>query len=186
MKPVERHEILDYVTYEEKRDAIRSSVMRAKDERRIHVGKHITFLFENHETMRYQILEMVRVERMVREADIHHEIETYNEILGGPGELGATLLIEIDDPAERDRKLAAWLDLPSRLYAELEDGTKVRPTFDPRQVGEGRLSAVQYLKFATGPRAPVAIGCDHADPELHVRTALSDVQRAALGQDLSK
>ena len=186
MKPVERSEILDFVTYEEQRDAIRLSAMRAKDARRIHVGNHLTFLFENHETMRYQVLEMVRVERMVREADIRHEIETYNEILGGPGELGATLLVEIGDPAERDRKLAAWLDLPSHLYAELENGTKVRPTFDPRQVGESRLSSVQYIKFAVGGLAPVALGCDHPHPELHLRTPLTDAQRQALRQDLSE
>jgi hypothetical protein len=185
VKPVERHEILDFVSYEEGRESIRESAMRAKDPRRIHVGTHLTFLFENHETMRYQVLEMVRVERMVREADIRHEIETYNELLGGPGELGATLLIEIDDPAERDRKLAAWLDLPSRLYAELEDGTKVRPTFDPRQLGESRLSSVQYIKFAVGGRAPVALGCDHPDPDLRHSASLTETQRAALAQDLS-
>ena len=98
-KAVERHEILDYLTYEEERGALREAAMRTKDERRVHVGPHLTFLFENHDTIRYQVLEMMRAERMVRDADIRHEIETYNELLGGPGELGCTLLVEIDDPA---------------------------------------------------------------------------------------
>ena len=61
-------------------------------------------------------------------------------------------------------KLAAWLELPKHLYAKLADGTKVRPTYDERQVGEERLSSVQYLKFEVGDDAPVAIGCDHSGP----------------------
>jgi len=186
MKPVERHEILDYVTYEESRDAVRQAAMRAKADRRIHVGSSLTFLFETHETIRYQIQEMMRVERIVREADIVHEIETYNEVLGGPGELGCTLLVEIDDPLGRAEKLTRWVDLPGRLYARLPDGKWVRPTFDPRQVGEGRVSSVQYLKFAVGPRAPVAIGCDHPDPELRHETVLTEIQRAALQRDLAE
>ena len=56
MKRVQRNEILDFVTYGEQRDAIRASAMKAKDARRIHLGEHLTFLFENHETVRYQVL----------------------------------------------------------------------------------------------------------------------------------
>lgn len=185
MKTVERREILDYVTYEEQRDAIRRGAMKAKDERRVHVGKHLTFLFENHDTVRYQILEMARAERMVREADIAHEIETYNELIGRGGELGCTLLIEIDDPLARADKLARWLALPQHLYAKLEDGTKVRARYDPRQVGESRLSSVQYLKFPVGGNAPVALGSDHSDPEVGTETRLTDEQRRALEADLS-
>ena len=102
MKPVERKEILDYVTYEEGRDAFREKMFAVKAPRRVHIGEYLTLLFENHETMLYQIQEMIRTERMVKEADIQHEIDTYNEVLGGDGEFGCTLLIEIDDPAVRD------------------------------------------------------------------------------------
>ena len=186
MKPVERADIVDYVTYEERRDGIRQAAMREKAGRRIHVGPHLTFLFETRETIRYQIQEMMRAERIVREADIVHEIETYNEILGGPGELGCTLLIELDDPAVRAEKLVRWVDLPQHLYAKLADGTTARPTFDPRQVGEGRLSSVQYLKFAVGAQVPVAIGCDDADPELRHETTLTDAQKASLQRDLGE
>jgi hypothetical protein len=184
MKTVERSEILDYVTYEERRGAIREAAMRAKDARRVHVGRHLTFLFENRDTIRYQILEMVRAERMVREADIAHEIETYNELIGTGGDLGCTLLIEVDDAEARAEKLARWLDLPRRLYAKLEDGTKVRAVFDERQVGDTRLSSVQYLKFPVGGRAPVAIGCDLEDPDVGGETTLPAGQRAALASDL--
>jgi len=184
MKPVERSEIVDYQTYGELRDDIRRNVMAEKDSRRIHVGSHLTFLFETHATIRYQIQEMMRAEQIVKEAEIEHELRTYNELLGGPGELGSTLLIELDDPAARAVKLEQWLDLPKHVYAKLADGTRVRPTYDRRQVGEARLSSVQYLKFAVGSVAPVALGCDHADPELRHEAGLSDAQRAALQKDL--
>src|SRR6185295_9212604 len=120
VKPVERNEIIDYVTYEEKRDAFRDKVMQAKAPRRVHIGEYLTLLFENHLTMQYQIQEMVRTERMVKESDIQHEIETYNEVLGGDGEFGCTLMIEIDDPAVRDVKLKEWWALPEKMYLLLE------------------------------------------------------------------
>lgn len=186
MKKVERREIVDYVTYEERRDRVRDSAMRAKGERRVHVGPHLTFLFENHETIHYQVQEMTRAERMVKEADIVHEIETYNELLGGPGELGCTLLVELDDPAARAEKLTKWLALPKHLYAKRSDGQKAYASYDERQVGETRVSSVQYLKFDVGPKAPVAIGCDHPDPELQHETTLTDAQRAALQRDLEE
>src|SRR6185369_6499520 len=72
VKAVERGEIIDYVTYDEQRDSLRAQVMEAKSVRRIHIGDYLTLLFENHLTMKYQIQEMVRVERMVKESDIQH------------------------------------------------------------------------------------------------------------------
>jgi hypothetical protein len=185
-RAVTRDEILDYVTYEERREAIRDAVMRTKAERRVHVGPHLTFLFENHDTTRYQVLEMVRTERMVKDADIRHEIETYNELLGGQGELGSTLLVELDDPALRAEKLTQWLALPRHLYAKRANGSKAYARFDERQVGETRVSSVQYLKFEVGDQAPVAIGCDHPDPELGHETPLTAEQRAALQRDLDE
>jgi hypothetical protein len=182
VKPVERNEIIDYVTYEEQRDAYRKKVMEAKAPRRIHIGEYLTLLFENHLTMQYQIQEMVRTERMVKEADIQHEIDTYNELLGAEGELGCTLLIEIDDPAIRNVKLKEWWHLPERLYLLLEDGTRVRASFDERQRGEDRVSSVQYMKFNTAGRVPVAAGVDL--PELQAETKLTEEQREALQEDL--
>jgi hypothetical protein len=183
-RTVERIEVVDYVTYEGRREAIREAVMKAKALRRVHVGPHLTFLFENHDTMHYQVQEMVRAERMVREADIVHEIVTYNELLGGPGELGCSLLVELDDPEERQEKLTRWLDLPKHLYVKKPDGTKVHARYDERQVGDTRVSSVQYLKFAVGREAPVVVGCDFPDPELKHETPLRAEQRAALQADL--
>jgi Protein of unknown function (DUF3501) len=183
MRPVRREELLDLATYERSRAEIRAGILEAKRVRRVHVAGVLTFLFENTATIRYQIQEMMRAERMTREADVLHELDTYNELLGGPGELGCSLLIELPDPAERDRKLRAWVGLPKHLYVTLEDGTKVRPGFDARQVGEERLSSVQYLKFGVGGRTPVAVGSDH--PQLEGETALDAEQRTALAADLA-
>ncbi len=183
MTPVDRSTVLDYVTYNEKREEIRARVLEIKKPRRVHVGSVLTFLFETTETMRYQVQEMMRVEQIVREADIQHEIDTYNQVLGGPGDLGCTLLIEIDNPKERDDKLSAWLDLPKHLYVKVDTGEKVRALYDERQVGETRLSSVQYIKFETKGRKPVAIGSDL--PALLVETELTPEQRDALAQDVS-
>lgn len=183
MAKVQRNEILDYVTYGEQRDGLRAGVLEVKNVRRILMGEHFAFLFENHDTVRYQVHEMMRTERIVKEADIQHELDTYNELLGAPGELGCTLLIGLEDEATRNDKLTAWLGLPEHLYAKLEDGTKVRPTFDPRQVGDTRLSSVQYLKFAVGPKPPLALGSDMDG--LIVEVELDEAQRTALAQDLA-
>jgi hypothetical protein len=182
MRPVKREELLDYQTYKDGRDLSRAKVLEQKAPRRVHVGKVLTFLFENTDTIRYQVQEMMLAERMVRETDIQHELETYNELLGGKGELGATLLIEIEDPAERDEKLRKWLELPKHLYAKLEDGSKVYARFDDRQVSDGKLSSVHYLKLDVKGRAPVAIGSDHAG--LTAETVLTPEQKKALDEDL--
>jgi hypothetical protein len=182
VRPVRREELLPLDAYERSREELRRAAMAAKAPRRVHAGP-LTFLFENTATARYQIHEMIRAERMTREADILHELATYNELLGRPGELGATLLIELPDPDERDQKLRAWIDLPGHLYVKLADGRKVRASFDPRQVGEDRLSSVQYLKFDVGGRVPVACGSDL--PAHEVEAALSSEQREALRQDLA-
>lgn len=184
MRAIERGEIVDYVTYTEQREGIRAKALAAKALRRVIVGEHFTFLFENRETVRYQIQEMMRVEQIVKEADVQHEIATYNELLGREGSLGATLLIGIDDERERAVKLHAWLGLLDHVYAALADGTKIRPRWDARQVGETRLSSVQYLSFPLGGRAPVAIGIDM--PGVDAATPLRDEQRAALQADLDE
>ena len=157
MRPVAREEILDYVTYGERRDVLRASAMKAKDLRRVHVGEHLTFLFENPETVRYQVLEMVRAEQLIREADIRHELETYNALLGEEGDLGCTLLIEIDDPEERTRLLRAWRDLPGHVHLILADGGAVPARWDEAQMDDGRLSSVQFLRFPVAGGEPVGL-----------------------------
>ena len=190
MQPVEtvhphhvlRTEILDYQTYEDRREAERVRIFEIKRPRRVHLGDHLTFLFENHDTIRYQIQEMVRVERIVRESSIREEIDAYNEVLGGPGHLGCALLIEIEEEARRQPLLEEWMGLQEHLFAELPNNTRVYAEYDPAQVGERRLSAVQYLTFKL-QESPVALGCDL--PVLEGLVALDETQRVALAEDLA-
>ena len=112
-----------------------------------------------------------------------HELSTYNELIHPAGTIGCTLLIGIDDEEERDEKLTAWLDLNDRIYALIPNGDRITPTWDPRQVGEERLSSVQYLIFTFGSEAPTAIGIDLEGEA--VQTELSDAQRQALQADLT-
>lgn len=181
MRKVLRSEILDFVTYEERREKQRTDAMHAKDERRVQAGV-LTFLFENATTIRYQIHEMVRAERIVREADIQHEIDTYNELIGGPGALGCTVLVEIDDPQSRQSKLREYLHVPEKIYVKLEGGKKVYAQPDARQSDGGRVSTVQYMQFSVDRKTPIAVGCD--DPALTVETPLTAQQRVALSMDL--
>ena len=179
---VKREEIIDYQTYSEIRDEIRDEIMKKKTSRRIHLGQYLTFLFENHETIKYQIQEITRAERTVRESSIQEEIAVYNSLLGSKGQLGCALLIEI--PEEKDRRplLTAWLGLQEHFYLVLADGSRVYAEYDSSQVGEDRLSAVQYLTFSLDS-PPVGLGCDFEN--LNEEIDLSKEQMEALAEDLS-
>ena len=183
MALVERREIVDYQTYnDEIRTEFKKEILDIKSKRRIHVGDNLTFLFENHETIKYQIQEMILVERIIKEKDILHEIKTYNELIGTNGSLGCSLLVEIESPEQRDVLLRKWVNLTKHIYAVTESGEKVYCKFDSRQMGEERLSSVQYLIFPLEGSAITKLGCDH--PELNVEYPLSESQVTALKDDL--
>ena len=182
MRKVQRSDVIDFQTYVDRREAYRQRVLEEKAKRRIHLGDDLTFLFESTETILYQVQEMMRLEQIVREKEIQHEIDTYNQLLGGPGELGCTLQIEIDNAAERNVKLRAWLALPQHLYLKLDDGSRAPAIWDEAQVGDTRLSTVQYLKFRVGSRRPVAIGSTL--PELSIEAQLNSEQQQTLAADL--
>ncbi len=182
MRKVTLLDILAPEVYAAERERVVAEILAVKAPRRIHLGQYLTFLFENTDTMRFQVQEMVRIEGIRDESAIRYELDTYNELLGEENELGCTLLIEIDDPLQRDVALRKWLDLPAHLYVRLEDGARVGAIYDERQVGSDRLSSVQYLKFACAGQRPVAIGVDLA--ELNLEVPFSDEQRQALWTDL--
>ena len=182
MRKVTPDDLLELQQYEQQRASIRAHIFGVKAARRVHAGDHLTFLFENTETIRYQVLEMIRSERLVADADIEHELTTYNELIGDDGELGCTLLIEIEDSVMRAEKLVAWRALPDHLYLRLADGSRTRAQVDERQRDEQKVSAVQFLKFDCGSSQPVAVGSDL--PELTIEAPLDDTQRAALADDL--
>jgi len=125
---------------------------------------------------------MMRVEGISALEHIQHELDTYNELIGETNELGCTLFIEIDDPLQRDIVLRKWLDLPKHLYLGLDNGEKAYAQYDERQVGEDRLSSVQYMKFNCDGHAPTKVGIDL--PGLEFDAELSPIQASALRGDL--
>jgi hypothetical protein len=152
MKHVDRHEVMQLADYELVRDRFRSRVIEEKKSRRVKVGPYATALFENHDTILLQIEEMLRTERITRESSVLHEIETYNELLGGHSELSLTIMIEIEDANVRDKFLADARGL-EKMTALIVNGEKCAATWNPnRELGE-RVSAVMYLKFSLTPKA---------------------------------
>jgi hypothetical protein len=186
MKPVELSEIKNIADYELERETLRPRMLALKDRRRVRVGNHLTFLFENRDTVRYQIQEMMRIERIVKPADIAHELATYNELIPAAGELSASLLIEYETPAERDVHLKELLGLDQHIWIEA-GGERTRALFDRRQIGDTRLSSVQYVKFPLTPTQQAAwphgakIIVDH--PAYCAEQPLSPAQLEELGQD---
>nr|NIP73706.1 DUF3501 family protein [Gammaproteobacteria bacterium]NIR98665.1 DUF3501 family protein [Gammaproteobacteria bacterium]NIT64379.1 DUF3501 family protein [Gammaproteobacteria bacterium]NIV21314.1 DUF3501 family protein [Gammaproteobacteria bacterium]NIY32959.1 DUF3501 family protein [Gammaproteobacteria bacterium] len=147
MQHVKLEEIVDIAQYERLRPEFRGKAMAEKDRRRVGVGPVFTFLFENHLTVLYQVQEMMRAERIVDEEAIAHEVRTYNELIPPGGGLGATLLIEYTDPAERAVGLVNLLGIEHHLRLELEGLPPVPGVFDTRQMSADKVSSVQYVSF---------------------------------------
>ena len=166
---ISRDEILDLGDYERRRDDVRASAMRARRERRIFLGPNATIAFENRETVRYQIQEMLRAERIAKPEEVDHEIETYSDLLPTGSELSATLMLEFPDERERLEKLTALRNLESHLYLSIDGAGNAPAQFDRRQIGEDRLSSVQFIRFplTTAQRDALRKGttfhivCDH-------------------------
>ena len=193
MKLLETSEILNLVEYEKVRDARRRRIVELKKARRIAVGRYLTFVFENRDTVWFQIQEMVRAERIVDDAKIAEEVEVYNALLPQPGELSATLMIEIEDAAQIKRVLDKLLGIDTRGYVKLTVGSRVIPgDFEAGHSDEerGKLSAVHFVRFALPPEArasfatsEVALEVEH--PNERARAVLSDETKRSLLDDLA-
>ncbi|MBM3793145.1 MAG: DUF3501 family protein [Acidobacteria bacterium] len=187
MQAVAYEEIKNIAEYEIERETWRPRVLAIKEARRVRVGGHLTFLFENRETVRYQVQEMMRIERIVKERDVRYELETYNELIPGPGELSTSLLIEYDSPEERSVWLSALLGLENHVWVQIGNHPPARARFDTRQIATDRISSVQYIKFPTGEAAlksvrdGVRLYVDH--PKYNESTTLSAAQVEALAAD---
>ena len=187
---IPRSLILDLGDYERKRDEIRPLAMRARNLRRVALGPNATFAFENVETLAYQVNEMLRAERIAKEPEVRHEIETYSELLPTSSSLSGTLLIEFPEPKERAVRLAEMLGLDQHLRVEIEGSGAAVAEFDQRQIDEGRLSSVQFVRFnldaAQHEKIPagakLAIVSDH--PAYRHRVDVAPETAAALADDL--
>ena len=170
MRPIRRDDLLTLEAYERHRDAIRARMMAHKDTRRLAVGAHLTLRFEDRVLAWYQVQEMLRAERIFTDAGIQGELDAYNELIPGEGELSATLFVEYADPAVRDQRLRELAGLEERLALHAGD-QRIAATFDPRQVTPEKLSAVQFLRFAVDGVDPAAL------------PALAEADQLAVGVD---
>ncbi len=172
MQAMTLDDVIPYAEYERQRDVFRERIIALKQRRRISVGPLITLVFENHDTLRFQIQEMIRVERIVDPAKVQEELEVYNALLPAKGELSATLLIEITE----QERMKEWLD----LFMGLDQGNKVAiragsekvyGEFEGGRSHETKISAVHFVRFrpsaamiaTIGRReVPVTLSVDHA------------------------
>jgi Protein of unknown function (DUF3501) len=144
--------------YELERPGFRDRVIALKSRRRIPLGPLMTLVFENRDTVRFQIQEMLRVERIVQPEKVLHEVETYNELLPGPGEVAATLFIEITNQARIHEILDGFLGLDEPGGLQLKIGSGSYPAlFAPGQSRENRISAVHYIRFRLGEEGKQAL-----------------------------
>jgi hypothetical protein len=193
VKAIARADVLNLYEYEKVRDERRAAVIALKTRRRVAVGRYLSFVFENHETVWFQVQEMIRAERIVDEAKIGNEIEVYNTLLPAPGELAATMFIEIADSAAIRPVLDALLGIDTRDYVRLQIGPhRVVGRFETGHSDEelGKLSAVHFVRFAIPAEvrrafaeAEVAIVIDH--PNERARAVLSAETKASLAEDLA-
>jgi hypothetical protein len=192
VKPIEYEDTLALADYERVRPRLRPLFIHEKDRRRLAVGSHLTLLFENAQTVWYQIHEMIRTEQMRTADAIRHEIETYNELLPDGHELSATLLIQYEDAAQRDGALHRLLGLEKHLHLVLGD-RRTSVKFDERQMDQERLSSVQFARFPLpgvtrdqfielSAHGRLAVEADH--PSLAARAAIGPALAAALAEDL--
>ncbi len=182
MQPVTREEILPIGEYERIRPHFRARVIEAKKLRRIHPSEILSVVFENRDTVLLQIQEMLRTERITSEDGILHELETYNELLPGPGQLSATLFVEIADAGERERMLTALAGLDQHVALEV-GGRRFPATSKERSVeGYGRTTAVHYYKIDLDEEARAAL-CGGGASVAFVVDHPAHQARATLGAD---
>ena len=144
---IARAEILDLGDYERQREPIRARAMAARALRRVALGPHATVTFENRETVRYQIQEMLRAERIAREPEVAHEIETYSDLLPSADELSATLMFEFAEGGARDVQLRDLVGFEKHLHLDFDGAGIAGAFFDRRQLDPERISAVQFIRF---------------------------------------
>ena len=156
MKPVTRQELLDLGGYEQVREHFRRRVIAEKQARYVALGGNMTALFENRDTVLFQIQEMLRTERITAEKAILHELETYNELVPGDHELSASIFIEYPDRDERERMLVALAGVDDKFYL-LAGGDRCTVVPDPRSTEAGRTIAVHFVKFPLSPAAEKAV-----------------------------
>lgn len=186
-------DIADVRAYERERDEFRAAVMEIKRRRRLSFGTIITLMFENRDTMRLQIQEMARVEKLVTDEEIQVELDTYNPMIPEPGQLTATVFLELTSDDQMREWLPKLVGIERSFVIVLPNGDRVRSITEEAHAGqltrEEVTAAVHYVRFEFTPEqiesfasGPVRIEIEH--PEYLEAVELSDSTHAELLRDL--
>ncbi len=170
---ITRDSLLTLEAYSKTRNQFRAKVLAHKKHRTVRLGEHFTIIFEDELTIRYQIQEMLRIEKTFEEAGIQDELDAYTPLLPEGSNWKATMLIEYDIVPERQRALAKLKGVEDRMFIEVEGQKRVYAIADEdlERSNDEKTSAVHFLRFelstamktALRSGAQVKIGCDHAE-----------------------
>ncbi len=191
---ITRESLISLETYAKTRIEVRKQVMEHKKTRSVFLGNHVTLLFEDEITLRYQVQEMLRIEKIFEEEGIQSELDAYNPLCPEGSNFKATMLIEYGNVAERKVALAKLIGIEDRLFIQVEGQPRVYAIADEdleRETAE-KTSAVHFVRFELTPEmksalksgAQMMVGCDHPNYPVHLED-LPQETLAALLKDLS-
>jgi hypothetical protein len=183
--------LLTLEAYAKERGAFRARVIEHKRARTVHLGEHVTLLFEDELTIRYQIQEMLRIEKMFEQAGIEDELDVYNPLIPDGSNLKATMLIEYEDENERRDALARLKGIEDRVWVRVDDLPAIHAIADEdlERANAQKTSSVHFLRFElTAPMIAgfrggenIRIGVDH--PAYQVNVELPEPVRNSLAAD---
>jgi hypothetical protein len=190
MRKLQREDLLSLEQYAQQRGAIRARLMERRRMRRLAVGAHCTWSFEDRETIRYQVQEMLRSERIFEAAGIEDELATYNPLIPDGHNLKATLLIEYPDPEERSERLRALRGVERRCWLRVAGHDPVYAIADEdldRETAD-KTSAVHFLRWEFTPPMITALkggalltaGIDHPACQAQVEPVAEETRRTLL------
>ena len=193
MARIEHGSLLSLEAYARERNAFRAQVIEHKKVRTVALGDHITLIFEDELTIRYQIQEMLRIERIFEEDGIRQELDAYNPLVPDGSNLKATMMIEYPDVAERQRALAQLKGIEDRVWVQAGDAACVYAIADEdlERETEEKTAAVHFLRFELSAAmrerlrrgAGVSVGVDH--PQYRASSEVQPEVRMALAADLN-
>lgn len=192
MKKITLNDIKTLAEYESEREAIRRRIIDTKKRRRLPVGDRISLLFENRDTVFFQIQEMVRAERITAPEAIQDEIDVYSRSIPAADELSATMFIGITERESIRAEVDRLIGVNEKIALRIGEKHTIPAVFDPGWSREDRIAAVQYIKFPLtakqsealrAGRDPVVIEIDH--PSCQARAEMPEEVRQALAEDLA-
>lgn len=194
MPKIQPDSLMSLEAYARGRRDFRARVMAHKRDRTLALGDHVTLIFEDELTIRYQVQEMLRIERIFEEEGIRGELDAYNPLIPDGRNLKATMLIEYTDEDERKRALARLIGIEARVWVRVEGCPAVLAIADEdlERATDEKTSSVHFLRFeltdemarALKHGAGLAIGVDHPEYRVEV-AAVPPAVRASLAGDLA-